>query len=344
MGHARMSVLGAVSATVLLVAGCGSFGNPPAETGPSPTPSTAASEPTPSGAASEPAPSTPASPSTPSATAKGPSRFAAVRGPLVVTVGDIACAPGEEVTTTRCRQRDTANLAASFSPQYVLTLGDQQYDDGDLSDFKDSYANTWGRFQSITHPVPGNHEYHSSDASGYFAYFGNETRAPGYYAFDVNGWRIYALNSNCSDIDCDVETAWLDRDMSAHPRTCTAIAMHHPRYSSDSQHGDESDVKPFWEVAIKHQADLALAGHAHDYERFHAMDADGNVSSTGMASFVVGTGGKSLYDSDGPHQGSVIFSNHRAGVLALKLGRGGYGWMFKDVDGNTVDSGVQSCH
>lgn len=262
----------------------------------------------------------------------------------MVTVGDIACAPDGEVTATTCRQADTAKLAAAFGPQYVLTLGDQQYDDGDLSDFEGSYSRTWGRFQSITKPVPGNHEYHSSDASGYFDYFGSQTTSPGYYAFDVGRWRIYALNSNCSDIDCDQEAAWLDRDMAAHPQTCTAIAMHHPRYSSDSQHGDSTEVQRFWEIAIEHRADLALAGHAHDYERFRAMDADGNVTAAGVVSFVVGTGGKSLYDSDGPREGSVLFYNHRAGVLALKLGDDRYGWAFKDVDGKVVDSGIARCH
>jgi hypothetical protein len=322
-----MPALCAVGATVLLVAGCTS-----GSSGSSPAPTIAA--PTPSRPASSSAPSRPASSSTPSAV---------VRGAFVVTVGDIACAPGDEVTETTCRQADTAKLAATFRPRYVLTLGDQQYDDGDLSDFQGSYAQTWGRFGSITKPVPGNHEYHSSDASGYFDYFRKQTTSPGYYAFDVDRWRIYALNSNCSDIDCDQEAAWLDRDMTAHPRTCTAIAMHHPRYSSDSQHGDSTKVRRFWEVAIAHHADLALAGHAHDYERFRAMDADGNVTPEGLVSFVVGTGGKSLYDSDGPRDGSVIFSNHRAGVLALDLGRQQYGWTFKDVDGKTVDSGVQDC-
>lgn len=343
MGRTRTVMLAALIAAVLVLAGCSGNGGG-TTTAPSATVTTSAA---PTTSAATPTTSAPTT-SAPATSAPGPTpstdALAAVRGPLVVTAGDIACAPDEEVTATKCRQADTADLAASFDPRYVLTLGDQQYDDGDLSDFRDSYAQTWGRFQSITKPVPGNHEYHSSDASGYFAYFAAQTAERSYYAFDVNGWRIYALNSNCSDIDCEEEAAWLDRDMSAHPRPCTAVAMHHPRYSSDSQHGDESFVRPFWEVAIEHGADLALAGHAHDYERFRPMDGDGNLTSTGMVSFVVGTGGKSLYDSDGPREGSVIFSNDRAGVLALKLGDRRFGWTFKNVDGESVDSGIQSCH
>jgi len=39
-----------------------------------------------------------------------------------------------------------------------------------------------------------------------------------------------------------------------------------------------------------------LVGHAHNYERFEAMDADAVVdSATGITEFVVGTGGRGLF-------------------------------------------------
>jgi hypothetical protein len=265
-------------------------------------------------------------------------------GVRVVAAGDIACAPGEAVTSTTCRQADTARLVGEFRPRFVLPLGDLQYDNGDLEDFESSYAKTWGRFESITRPVPGNHDYHVDGAEGYLTFFGRQTGGRSYYAFDIGDWRYYALDSNCSDVDCDEEAAWLDQDMAENPRRCTAIAMHHPRYSSSSEHGDQEQVSRLWEVALRHDADLALAGHDHDYERFDAMDADGNVTDRGIVSFVVGTGGKSLYDLGDRDEGSVLFYNERAGVLDLKLGRDGYGWRFRNVDGETIDAGVHRCH
>jgi hypothetical protein len=132
--------------------------------------------------------------------------------------------------------------------------------------------------------------------------------------------------------------------MAANPRKCTAIAMHHPRYSSSSEHGDQEEVRPLWDVALRHHADLALAGHDHDYERFEPMDDEGHVTADGMVSFVAGTGGKSLYDEGEPDIGSVLFYNKRAGVLDLKLGKDGYGWRFRNVDGETIDAGVHRCH
>lgn len=264
-------------------------------------------------------------------------------GPLVVAVGDIACEPGSETTSSTCRQAETAKLAESYEPEKVLALGDLQYEDGELSGFRGSYDSSWGALRSITRPVPGNHEYHSPDAAGYFTYFGNQQPgSPGYYAFDIGSWRVYALNSNCDDIDCDRQVRWLDEDMAGNPRRCTVITMHHPRYSS-AEHGSDTSVIPFWEVALRHRADLALAGHDHDYERFRKMDSSGSESATGIASFVSGAGGKTLYEFRSPEPGSVARYNRTFGVLALRLGEGRYAWEYRTIDDDVVDSGVGRC-
>ena len=266
-----------------------------------------------------------------------------VGGSLVVTVGDIACRPGSAVTYTTCRDAATAKLATSYGPRYALILGDEQYQSGTAAEFGDGYDKTWGALKAISKPIPGNHEYATSGAAGYYSYFQNQTKAPGYYAFSVDNWRIYALNSNCSKIDCAAEAAWLDRDMTNNPRRCSLIMLHHPLYSSGLEHGDSPEGRPFWRIALKHRAELALAGHDHDYERFRKMNAYGTATDTGMVSFVVGTGGKNLYHSRGLRAGSRVYDAHRAGVMALKLGAVRYGWQYKTVDGKVIDSGIRSC-
>jgi acid phosphatase type 7 len=269
--------------------------------------------------------------------------FEHARGVRVVAAGDIACEPGKDVTPTTCRDVDTARLVEQWHPAHVLALGDIQYDDGRLEDLETAYARSWGAFADITLPVPGNHDYHQPGAKGYLAYFHRQTGGRTYYARDLGTWRFYGLDSNCSDVDCDAEAAWLDEDMTAHPSACSVLTMHHPRYSSSVEHGDQDEVRPLWEVALRHHADLALAGHDHDYERFEPMDADGHRTPDGMTSFVVGTGGKSLYEEGDPDPGSVLFSARRAGVLDLVLGAGRFAWRFRDVDGRVVDSGVRRC-
>jgi hypothetical protein len=266
-----------------------------------------------------------------------------VGGSLVVSVGDIVCRPGGTVTLTTCRDKATAYQAKSYRPRYALVLGDNQYESGTAGEFRDGYDKTWGALKSITKPIPGNHEYNTAGASGYYSYFQNQTRAPGYYAFNVNNWRVYALNSNCTKIDCAAEAAWLDRDMTMNPRKCSLLMMHHPLYSSGLEHGDSPQGQRFWRVGLAHGADLVLAGHDHDYERFQRMNADGGPSAKGILSFVVGTGGKNLYHTAGLRAGSMAYDAHRAGVLALKLGTVRYGWQFKTIDGRVIDKGIRYC-
>src|SRR5437879_11142275 len=60
------------------------------------------------------------------------------------------------------------------------------------------YAPAWGRHKARTRPVPGNHEYSTAGAAGYFGYFGSAAGDPakGYYSYDLGDWHIIALNSN----------------------------------------------------------------------------------------------------------------------------------------------------
>ncbi|MDP9443260.1 MAG: metallophosphoesterase [Actinomycetota bacterium] len=267
-----------------------------------------------------------------------------VAGPTVVAVGDIACPPGEPVTEDRCRHGDTASLAQSYTPDVVVGLGDLQYESGALSDFEASYDLSWGALKSVTKPVPGNHEYRTADAAGYYAYFDDQSPGhPGYYAFNVANWRIYALNSNCAKVNCERQVRWLNRNMTANPRRCSAIMSHHPRFSSGGEHGSSTVVKPFWRIAVKHRADIALGGHDHDYERFRKMDAAGEPSPSGMVSFVSGAGGKSLYEFGTPLPGSLARDNHAPGVLALVLGKRRYSFEYRTIDGQLVDSGIRRC-
>jgi acid phosphatase type 7 len=91
----------------------------------------------------------------------------------------------------------------------VAALGDEQYETGALTDFRSKYDHTgWGRLKPRTRPVPGNLEYVTRGAAGYFAYFGHPPR---YYAYLGCGWRGYAL------IDIASHASWLRRDLAAHP-------------------------------------------------------------------------------------------------------------------------------
>lgn len=282
-------------------------------------------------------------------TAHDPARQSAVTIPphsvSVVAVGDIACPPGDTVTATTCQQAATARLAVALKPRVVIALGDLQYESGRLPDFYGSYDKSWGALKSRTRPVVGNHEYRTAGAKGFYTYFGR--KAPGWSTSTLGSWRIFLLNSNCAQVDCSRERAWLRNALAAHPTRCSLIAMHHPRFSSGAEHGSDPTMAGFWRIADNHGVDLVLTGHDHDYERFVRMDADGHQTRTGMASFVVGTGGKSHYPLGTRLPGSAYFDNTHFGVLRLWLGDGGYAWQFRTVGtggtGDVRDTGNESC-
>ncbi len=264
-------------------------------------------------------------------------------GPVkIVAVGDVACAAGDDTTARTCRQARTARLTRSLDPKRVIALGDLQYPTGSLRAFRRSYAKSWGSLKPITQPLPGNHEYKSRGAAGYYAYF--DQSAPGYYAWNAGSWRVYNLNSNCDKIDCRAEVAWLRRDLNRNPRRCTMIAMHHPRWSSGREHGNNPMVGRFWRVAYNHRVDVALAGHDHDYERFARLSPSGAVEPRrGIQSFVSGAGGKSLYHLGRRKKGSQIFTARSPGVLVMRLAEGGWTWKYRTVDGRVPDAGRRDC-
>ncbi|WP_295657411.1 metallophosphoesterase [uncultured Nocardioides sp.] len=258
----------------------------------------------------------------------------------VVAVGDIACEPGEPVTPTQCQQAATARLTTSLDPDAVIALGDMQYETGSADGFHDSYSKSWGPLLPLTRPTPGNHEYNSTAAAGYFDYFGDP---PPWYAWDAGAWRVYMVNSNCGDVDCDAQEEWLDAELTSNDHDCAALVMHYPRYSS-GKHGSADFMSRFWEVAYSHHVDLALAGHDHDYERFAPMDADGQVRpGRGITSFVAGTGGKSLYERGEPVAGSEYFQNSAFGVLSLTLSPRDFSWSFLDTERSVLDEGSAAC-
>ena len=283
---------------------------------------------------------------------------------IVAAVGDIACDPADAHfngglgTSERCRHQYTSDLlrdpAVFPSLAAVLILGDVQYENAAYAKFLQSYDPAWGAgggLKSITRPAPGNHEYQTAGASGYFDYFGPSAgeRGKGYYSFDVGAWHVVALNSNCSQVGgCgrnSRQVRWLRSDLAASATRCTLAYWHHPRFSSSS-YGSNTDTKAFWQALYDRGADVVLVGHAHHYERFAPQDASGRRDEArGLREFVVGTGGKSLYSFTSVQPNSEVRHSGTYGVLKLTLGATSYEWQFVPEAGKTfADSGSAACH
>jgi hypothetical protein len=295
------------------------------------------SGPTPSPA---PTPSTTVAPTPTSA----PSPTATPAPVTALVAGDVAScsSSGDEATA--------ALLGAHAGT--IIIPGDIAYENGSTADFSNCFNPSWGPYKSRMKPAPGNHEYNTSGATGYYGYFGAAAGDPakGYYAYNLGAWRMYALNSNCAAIGgCGVGSAqeqWLRADLAANPRQCVAAYWHHPRFSS-GEHGSSTASQALYQALYDFNTDLILVGHDHDYERFAPQTATGVADvARGIRQIVVGTGGRSHY----PFPGALVANSeaHNAdtfGLLKLTLSASGYAWQFLPQAGATyADSGSTACH
>lgn len=263
---------------------------------------------------------------------------------VLVGAGDIA----------DCRDLSGAEATAKLLdeiPGTVMAVGDLAYPDGTAENFK-CYDQTWGRAKSRTRPAPGNHEFHSAAATPYFDYFGAAAgdAKSGYYSYELGAWHIIVLNSECADVGgCDAgspQEKWLRADLSAHPVACTLAYWHKPLFSSGGAHGDDLTVKPLWIALYEANADVIIAGHDHDYERFALQTPEGVADpKRGIREFVVGTGGKNLRPFNDPEPNTESRDNTAFGVLKLTLKPHSYDWQFTPQAGKAfTDSGTGECH
>jgi acid phosphatase type 7 len=265
-------------------------------------------------------------------------------GKVIVAVGDIASCSSTD-------DEATANLVGGIKGSTVLTLGDEAYPEGTTEEFDKCYKPTWGRFEDRTKPVPGNHEYNTKEAKGYFNYFGKVAGEPdkGYYSYDLDGWHIVALNSNCEEVGCGAsspQVRWLEADLAKDAKSCTLAYFHYPLFSSGEYRPGIHEVKPLWEALYAADADVVLNGHDHNYQRFAPQDPNGKADpKRGIREFVVGTGGRSLYPIGEPIANSEVDNDETYGVLTLAPHPDDYEWRFLPVEGETfTDSGSARCH
>jgi len=178
---------------------------------------------------------------------------AASAAPVLAAVGDISCQPGDKQggekpsdvctggvtpTTRNAAQNATATEVEAIQPTAVAVLGDEQYQNGYLSDFENSFDKYWGAFKFIQRPSPGNHEFYDNHGQlgvrglGYFDYYNGfqhnaadgteiDTTLPngvvqptplpdgqagdfgqtgnGWYSYNLGHWHLISLNAECAD-------------------------------------------------------------------------------------------------------------------------------------------------
>ncbi|MFE0104344.1 metallophosphoesterase family protein [Streptomyces sp. NPDC059009] len=265
-------------------------------------------------------------------------------GFTAVAAGDIA----EQCTAddSGCKHPQTAALVKKINPSFVMTMGDNQYDDARLKDFEEYYDTTWGAFKDKTHPIPGNHETYDPDGEleGYKSYFGDVAYPQGkpYYSYDQGNWHFIALNSNSFDDSAQID--WLKKDLAANSGKCVAAYWHHPLFSS-GEHGNDPVSRPVWKLLYDNKAELVLNGHDHHYERFAPQNPDGKADKNGLVELLGGMGGANPYKIEEVQPNSEKRLTKTFGVVKLNFTDTGFSWELVGTDGKTKDTSPSyACH
>jgi acid phosphatase type 7 len=253
---------------------------------------------------------------------------------VLLAVGDIGACDQEA-------DDRVARLADSL-PGTIALLGDTVYPQATDEVLRECLEPAWGPLRDRIRPAAGNHDYVEGSADAWFDFFGEAAgrAGEGWYSYSLGAWHVVALNSNlCGERGgCDPGSPqhdWLVDDLRQADADCLVAYWHHPRLSS-GRHGSQPQVQPLWDALVDGGVDVTLHGHDHTYERL-AFD--------GVTSFVVGTGGRSLYlwERD-PLPETKARHDQNYGLLYLVLGEGRFTWEFLPLGSTTfTDSGEGDC-
>jgi PKD repeat protein len=268
--------------------------------------------------------------------------------PVILAAGDIG-------DCTRSSDDATGALLDNLAG-IVMPLGDNAYLSGTPTEYSDCYGPAWGRQKARTRPVAGNHDYYTTDAAGYFGYFGASAGDPakGYYSFTLGNWFVIVLNTG-TEHPADyaagsAQETWLRNELATHSQQCVLAMWHHPRFSTVAERpAIRPEVKSLWDALYQYGADLVLNGHDHAYQRYAPQTSDGVAdASFGIRQIAVGTGGgEGLYAfmPIPPGANLEVRNNDTYGVLKVTLRAAGYDWQFIPASGGAfTDSGSGTCH
>lgn len=315
--------------------------------------------------------------------------------PLLAVVGDMVSDPDYtknadtqhrdqlEGTDVVSRFKQVSDLVVDSHCTHFACLGDNVYENGQLTNYLYGYEQTFGRANGKCLPLPGNHEYQTPGAADYFTYFGGLAGPSGlgYYAVNIGNWRYYTLNTNNALFVApnSAQCTWFIADMAANRAKPKVVAWHHPRWTDGASPGvtDDPNQDYLWQLMYADgHVQIALSGHDHNYQRWDTIktsavagDTDGRNAqgvgyppttvADGITQFVVGCGGHGFFTLSPPRPGpgttnlnggpgnagrSTFGTDRHFGVLFLRLGPTSWDFSFRNISGVEIDSGTRTIH
>ncbi|MBI5305241.1 MAG: metallophosphoesterase [Chloroflexi bacterium] len=241
-------------------------------------------------------------------------------------------------------ENDVANLVTSWNPEFIATVGDNNYPLGAAAtidanigqyyhDFIAPYTGSYGAGAATNrfYPTPGNHDWYTANAQPYLDYFtlpGNER----YYDFVWGNVHLFMLDSDANEPDgitsVSTQATWLQSRLGASTARWKLVLLHHAPYSSSSAHGSNPTLQ--WNYA-GWGASAVIAGHDHTYER---------ILKNGLPYFVNGLGGyPGIYGFKAtPETGSAVRYNADFGALRVSASDANITFEFINRAGAVIDT------
>lgn len=253
-------------------------------------------------------------------------------GPVVrfAVVGDFG--------TNSSRELAVANMIASWKPDFVVTVGDNDYAgpvhqyDQNVGQYYHSfiapYAGAYGAgaVENAFFPAIGNHDWDFDNGAAYFDFLtlpGNER----YYEVDKGFVHLVVLDSDPREPDgvdpLSTQGAWAQAALAAAAAPFKFVVFHHPIYTSGG-------ATPQMDWPFKDWgANAVLTGHVHNYERLRSAD--------GLTYFVIGQGGNSTGGFGATHPASELRYNAKDGAQLVEVSATVANFRYFNVDGVLVD-------
>lgn len=233
-----------------------------------------------------------------------------------------------------------ANLVKSWNPDFIITLGDNNYPSGAFStidqnigqfyhEFIHPYIGTYGSGATSNRFFPslGNHDWMTTNGQPHHDYFtlpGNER----YYTYRQGPVEIFALNSNADTngtTATSVQGRWLQEQLAASTAPWRLVYFHHPPYTANVGGGTAFMRWPFADWG----ASAVLAGHDHLYARIHTNN---------LVYFINGLGGDDITAFGGGASAATARYNGDYGAMRAQATESNLVFHFISRTGAIIDT------
>ncbi|HWS87565.1 MAG TPA: fibronectin type III domain-containing protein [Pyrinomonadaceae bacterium] len=217
---------------------------------------------------------------------------------------------------------DVANLVKGWTPDFIVTVGDNNYPDGEAAtidanigryyhEYMHPYSGAYGAGAAENRfwPSVGNRDYENQAGAplqpylDYFTLPGNER----YYDFVRGPVHFFVVNSDSREPhgveSTSTQALWLKGRLAASTAPWKLVVMHHPPFSSRT-----SWPKLQWPFR-EWGATAVLTGHAHIYER---------ILKDGLPYITNGLGGESLGSFSTAIEGSIVRFGSDYGAMRVR--------------------------